>query len=32
MISAKEVRAGRLDKLLPFVEKESQFKLGRWEN
>ena len=32
LTSAKEVRAEPLDKLLPFVEKESQFGLVRWGN
>ena len=32
MTGAKGVQVERLDKLLPFVEKESQFGLVRWEN
>lgn len=32
LISAIEVRAELLDKLLPFVEKESQFGLEHWGN
>ena len=32
LTGAKEDRAEPIDKLLPFVEKESQFGVVRWEN